>query len=198
VQLRAFQGDQVNVYDREFKNYYTAAINETDVVARARERVKLAEKDREPFFTRSVATAFEPAAGADNATALSKADYVLVYQARLGCGRCAGFLPELEKFYDRVKPAHPEFEAVFVSADFNADDMKKLEAREKLPGRAVAYDKRLEAAELGTLTQNGELLPLVYLYDKNGKLVTRNAGSGGKPSAEDVLAVLEKKLGEKK
>jgi len=38
VQLRAFQGDQVNVFDREFKNYYTAAINETDVVARARRR----------------------------------------------------------------------------------------------------------------------------------------------------------------
>src|SRR5260221_1876894 len=54
VQLRAFQGDQVNVFDREFKNYYTAAINETDVVARARERVKLPEKDREPVFVRSV------------------------------------------------------------------------------------------------------------------------------------------------
>lgn len=134
VQLRAFQGDQVNVYDREFKNYYTAAINETDVVARARERVKLPEKDREPFFLRSVAAAFEPASGSDNAGALSKADYVIVYQARLGCGRCAQFLPELEKFYERVKPAHPEFEAVFVSADFTADDMKKLEAREKLPG----------------------------------------------------------------
>src|SRR5262245_65692181 len=97
-----------------------------------------------------------------------------------------------------MKPPHPEFEAVFVSADFNAADMKKLQAREKLPGVAVAYDKRLEAAELGTLTQNGELLPLVYLYDRNGKMVTRNQGAGGKPSAEDVLAVLEQKLGQKK
>jgi hypothetical protein len=194
VLLRAFQGDQVNVFDREFKNYYTAAINETDVIARARERVKLPEKEREPFFGRSVAAACEAPAGGT----LPKADYVLVYQARLGCGRCAQFLPALEKFYDRMKPAHPEFEAVFVSADFNAGDMKTLQEREKLPGVAVAYDKRLEAAELGTLTQNGELLPLVYLYDRNGKMVTRCQGAGGKPTAEDVLAVLEKKLGEKK
>jgi hypothetical protein len=196
VVLRAIGGDQVSVYDREFKNYYPAAINETDVMARARERLKLPEAERQPFFGRSIAAALD--SGSSSTTgALPKSDYFIVYQARLGCERCAAFLPTLEKFYDRVKATHPEFEAVFVSADFNADDMKKLQAREKLPGCAVAYDRRLEAAELGTLTQNGELLPLVYVFDKNGKMVTRNAGAGGKPSAEDVLATLEKKLGEK-
>jgi hypothetical protein len=196
VLLRAFEGDQVNVCDRDLKTFYTAAINETDVIARARERLKLGENERDPFFVRSIAATLEPAAGAN--ADLSKADYVFVYQARLGCTRCAAFLPHLQEAYARLKPAHPEFEAVFVSQDFKAEDAKELAAKEKLPGRTVAYDRRLEAADLGTKTQNGDLLPLVFLYDRNGKLLARNQQAGGKPSAEDVLAMLEKKLGEKK
>jgi hypothetical protein len=197
VLLRTFQSDQVNVYDRDLKTFYTAAVNETDVIARARERLKLPEKDRGPFFVRSVGATLDPAGGSEKEGALSKSDYVLVYEARLECTRCAAFLPKLKEFYDRVKPAHPEFEAVFVSADLNAADAKKLAEREKLPGRAVPYDRRLEAADLGTQTQNGDLLPLVYLYDKSGNLVSRNQPNGGSPSAADILAVLEKKLGEK-
>ena len=46
--------------------------------------------------------------------------------------------------------------------------------------------------------QNGDLLPLVWLYDRNGKVVGRNQQAGGKPVAEDLLATLEKKLGEKR
>lgn len=195
VILRKFEGDQLNLYDRQLKNFFPAAVNETDVLARARERVKLAAPDRDPFFGRAVASALE--SGGDAKT-LAKSDYILVYQAKLGCTRCAAFLPELQTFYDRVKPAHPEFEAVFVSADPDAASAKQLAAKEKLPGRAVAFDKRLEAADLGTQVQGGELLPLVFLYDRDGKLVARNQPNGGKPSAEDVLAVLETKLGAKK
>jgi hypothetical protein len=195
VVLRKFDGDQLNLYDRQLKNFFPAAINETDVLARARERLKLAAGDRDPFFGRAVGAALE---GSSDPKALAKTDYVLVYQAKLGCTRCAAFLPELQAFYDKMKPAHPEFEAVFVSADPDAASAKQLAAKEKLPGRAVAFEKRLEAADLGTQVQGGELLPLVFLYDHDGKLVARNQPNGGKPSAEDVLAVLETKLGGKK
>ena len=194
VLLRAFENGQLNVYDREFQNYYTVALNETDAVARARDRAKLAAGERTPFFLRSVAATLQ--GGADDA--FQKNDYVLVYSARLDCTRCAAFLPKLKSFYERMKPAHPNFEVVFLSQDFKAEDAKALDAREHLPGRSVAYDKRLEAADLGTLVQNGSLLPLVWLYDRNGKLLGQNQASGGKPAAEDLLATLEKKLGEKR
>jgi hypothetical protein len=198
VQLRKFEGDQLSVYDREFKNYYPAAIHETDIVARARERLKLPEAERTPFFLRSVAATLQPSGDAARDAAISKADYVLVYEARLGCERCAQFLPQLKTFCERVKPVHPQFEVVFVSQDLNAQDAKALDEREHLPGRIVAYDKRLEAAELGTQTQNGDLLPLVWLYDRNGTVVGRNQQAGGKPAAADLLATLEQKLGEKR
>ena len=195
VILRKFEGGELNLYDRQLKNFFPAAVNETDVLARARERVKLPAGDRDPFFGRAVGAALE---GGGDAKTLAKSDYVLVYQAKLGCTRCAAFLPELQTFYDKMKPSHPEFEAVFVSADPDAASAKQLASKEKLPGRAVAFDKRLEAADLGTQVQGGELLPLVFLYDRDGKLLARNQPNGGKPSAEDVLAMLETKLGAKK
>jgi hypothetical protein len=195
VILRKFEGGELNLYDRQLKNFFTAAVNETDVLARARERVKLAAGERDPFFGRAVGAALD---GGGDAKTLAKSDYILVYQAKLGCTRCAAFLPELQAFYDKTKPSHPEFEAVFVSADPDAASAKQLAAKEKLPGRAVAFEKRLEAADLGTQVQGGELLPLVFLYDRDGKLLARNQPNGGKPSAEDVLAVLETKLGAKK
>jgi len=198
VQLRKFEGDQLNVFDREFKNYYTTAIHETDIIARARERLKLPEAERTPFFLRSVAATLEPSGDAKREAAIGKADYVLVYEARLGCTRCAAFIPQLKAFYERMQPTHPQFEVVFVSQDFNAEDAKALNERDKLPGRIVDYEKRLAAADLGTQTQNGDLLPLVWLYDRNGKVVARNQQAGGKPSAEDLLGTLEQKLGEKR
>ena len=94
-----------------------------------------------------------------------------------------------------MKPTHPNFEAVFYSDDKNAGDAREVFAHEKLPGRAIAYDRRVEAADLST-RQTGQLLPLVYLYDKSGKLVANNHPDGGSPSASDVLAMLEKKLAE--
>lgn len=88
------------------------------------------------------------------------------------------------------------FETVFYSEDKTAEDAHAVVASEKLPGRAIAYEKRLAAADLSE--QTGELLPLVYLFDRAGNLVTRNHPSDGSPSASDVLAVLETKLNEER
>ena len=59
------------------------------------------------------------------------------------------------------------------------------------PGR---FDRRFAAADLAE--QTGELLPLVYLYDRAGNMVARNSPNGGQPSATDILALLESKLAE--
>jgi hypothetical protein len=192
VALRVATIGHVELYDRELPDHFQAETFETNVLALARERMLLPQAQRDSFFVRSLAAALEPNAAASDAN-LAKADFVLVYRARLGCTRCAAFGPELAKFYERVKPAHANFETVFFSDDQSAEDAHKVFSDDKFPGRAVAYDRRLEAADLAT-AQQGQLLPLVYLYDRNGKLIAQNHPNGGKPSAADILGVLEKKL----
>ncbi|MFN0009016.1 MAG: TlpA family protein disulfide reductase [Planctomycetota bacterium] len=195
VILRTFQGGELELYDRNMADHFPASVHETDVLARARERLKLPEPERTPFFLRAQAAALQPTGDAKQDATFLESDYVLVYQARLGCGRCAQFVPKLREAYDRLRTAHKNFEVVWHSADFNVENAKKVLEEEKLPGRVVAYDKRLELADLGV--QNGDLLPLVYLFDRDGKLLLKNQGRGGAPTGEDVLAALEKELTKK-
>lgn len=191
VTLRSVTIGWVSLYDSELADHFQAEIFETDVIARARERLALPEPEREPFFVRAVAAALEPSKAAGELD-VAKTDYLLVYRARLGCPRCEAFAPELAGFYQRVKPEHPGFETVFYSEDKSAADARTMFANEKLPGRAIQFDQRFAAANLAE--QTGELLPLVYLYDRTGNMVARNSPNGGQPSAADVLAVLEAKL----
>ncbi len=193
VSLRSVSIGWVSLYDRELGDHFQAEVFETDVLARARERLTLPEAQREPYFVRALAATLEPSPTARDPE-LAHTDYVLVYRARLGCPRCAAFAPELARFYERVQREHPAFETVFYSEDKTAADAATVFAREKFPGRALRFDQRLAAADLAS--QSGELLPLVYLYDRSGALITRNGSNGGKPSATDVLAVLEAKLAE--
>jgi hypothetical protein len=192
VPLRGIAGDEVRLYDRQAKSHFTASIHETDVIKRARERMKLAEKDRRPYFLRAVEAAIEKDGkpGAENA--LAATDLLVVYRARKGCTRCAGFLPELKKLYEAQKPSHPGFEVVFLSADPSAELAHEYVAESKPPGYPIAYDRMLEAGELGSV--DAALLPIVSLYDRDGKLLARNDLNGGAPSAADMLAEIQKRL----
>jgi hypothetical protein len=190
--VRTLTPGWVNLFAPELGDHFQAEAFETDLVARARERLRLPESERAPFFVRSLAAALD--APPEDAAALVEAGYVLVYRARLGCTRCAAFAPELAAAYTRLRAADPRFEAVFYSDDRSAEDARAVMEREQLPGRALRFDRRLAAADLAS--RSGQLLPLVYLYDRAGTLISQNHPNGGSPGARDVLATLEAKLAE--
>ena len=192
VALRFFEGDQLSVYDRDVKNYYTVEPNETDLMPRARERMKQPEAERQPFFIRSVEAALDPAAGK---TSLGDADYVLVYAGRLGCTRCAAFAPQVKQFYEQAQASAPKgsrFELVFLSEDPNADAAKKYLAEAGLPGGAIVFERRLEVANLMALPL--QILPGFFVFDRAGNLIDRNHPNAGSPSASDVLAKFEARV----
>jgi hypothetical protein len=188
VALRFFEGEQLNVYDRELANYYTVAANETDVMAQARERLKLPADQRTPFFLRSLEAALEPRAGG-GAVSLTGADYVLVFAGRLGCTRCQAFAPQVKEFYAKAQagaPAGSRFELVLLPEDSNAESARRYVAELGLPGGVIAFDKRLEAAHL--MAQPLQILPGLFVFDRNGNVVARNDANAGRPSADEVLA----------
>ncbi len=193
VALRFFEGDLVSVYDREVANYYTVEPHETDLMARSRALLEVPEAERQPFFVRSLAAALD---APDPAVAkrLSEADYVLVYAGRLGCGRCSEFLPQLKDVYARLRTAPPaaKFEVVFLPEDANAQSAQKYVAEAQPPGGALAFDRRLEAANLMTIPL--QILPGLMVFDRNGTLIESNDPNGGSPSASDVLASFESRV----
>lgn len=192
VALRFFEGAQLAVYDRDVKNYYTVEPNETDLMARARDRMQQPEAEREPFFIRSVEAALDPAAGK---TSLGDADYVLVYAGRLGCTRCAAFAPSLKEFYKQAQAGAPDgsrFDLVFLSEDPDAEAARKYLAEAGLPGGAILFERRLEVANLMALPLT--TLPGFFVFDRAGNLIDRNHPNAGSPSAAEVLAKFEARI----
>jgi hypothetical protein len=192
VALRFFEGNSLSVYDREIANYYLVESNETNLMARARERLKLPEAERQPFFIRSIEAALDPAAGK---AALADADFVLVYAGRLGCTRCAAFAPGLKEFYQRAQAGAPQgsrFELVYLPEDSTADAARKYLSEAGLPGGAIAFERRLEVANLMTLPL--QTLPGLFVFDRAGNVVDRNHPDAGSPSAADVLAKFEARV----
>jgi len=195
VVLRDLQADGVWLADRKSGENFQAAVQETDLLQRARERLALPEGERRPFFVRSIEATIEKDGKIGAEGALADADLILVYKGRKGCGRCAQFLPELQQFYAKTKPEHPRFEVVFASQDATPELAREYLAEAKVPGLAIAQSRNVEAANLASIS--GQLLPTVLLFDKSGKLLARNHPNAGSPTAADMLKEVEKRLKER-
>jgi hypothetical protein len=189
VTLRFFEGEQLAVWDREVANYYTVDPQETDLLERSRAVLELPAEKRSPFFLRSLGATLEAPEG-ESAQRLAAAEYVVVYSARLGCGRCAQFLPQLKEFYG--KNAGAGFEVVFLSNDPDAQSAQRYLAESQPPGAAIRFDRRYEAANLLALPL--QTLPGLFVFDRNGNLLERNHPDAGQPSASDVLAKFQAQL----
>lgn len=188
VILRTFENGLLSVYDRVAKDHFQLEPQETDILTRARERVL--QPAGEPFFVRSVAAALEDSV--EGESPLSDAEYLLVYAGRRACPRCAAFVPELTDFLARAKTQYGGFEVLFYSQDTDAEEARAHAAEKRLPGRAIAFDRRFEAA--GLAGYSGQLLPLAFLFDRSGTLLARNHPNGGSPNAAGILADLENRL----
>lgn len=70
---------------------------------------------------------------------LPRAKYVALYFSAGWCGPCHQFTPELVKFYNELKPKHPEFEIVFVSRDRGQNTMEKYMSELNMPWPALRY-----------------------------------------------------------
>ncbi len=70
---------------------------------------------------------------------LPQAKYIALYFSAGWCRPCHQFTPELVKFYNEMKPKHPGFEVVFMSAGPGANAMEKYMSEMVMPWPAVRY-----------------------------------------------------------
>lgn len=94
---------------------------------------------------------------------LGKVKYFAFYKSASWCGPCRKFTPELVKFYNRIKPDHPEFEIIFVSHDQSKDAMKSYMADDKMPWPAFEFGKHKNA-----VSSFGNGIPCLIVTDAEG------------------------------
>jgi nucleoredoxin len=101
--------------------------------------------------------------------AVSHAKYIAFYYSAGWCGPCHKFTPDLVRFYNEMKPKHPEFEVVLISADNSSTDMQNYMAEMSMPWPALRWDavKWSKAEKLG-----GAGIPSLVVVDDQGKVVS--------------------------
>lgn len=127
-----------------------------------------------------------------NDQALEKKKLIALYFSARWCGPCRKFTPELVEYYNRVTPAHPEFEIVFVSADRSEPAMQAYMNDFQMPWPALQFDK--VAANTAIRKYAGQGIPCLVLLDGAGKVLSDSYAGGQYLGPQKVLADLDKMI----
>lgn len=122
---------------------------------------------------------------------LPKAKYIALYYSAGWCGPCHQFTPDLVKFYNEMKPAHPEFEVVFMSEDEGASAMEKYMGEMSMPWPAL----RFSAVKGSRLIKfAGPAIPCLVLLNEKGEVLSDSFVSGNYVGPHKVMDDLKKLL----
>lgn len=99
---------------------------------------------------------------------LNGVKYFALYFSASWCGPCRQFTPHFIREYRRLKAAHPEFEAVFLSADRSAGAMRDYMKDDAMPWLAVKFDQRTQ--EL--MSYSGPGIPCLVLVAADGRVLS--------------------------
>jgi nucleoredoxin len=129
-----------------------------------------------------------------NDQALDKKKLIGLYFSARWCGPCRKFTPELVEYYNRVTPAHPEFEIIFVSSDRSAPAMEAYMRDMQMPWPAVHFDKLASKESLRAYA--GSSIPCLVIIDAaTGQVVSDSYAGEQYLGPAKVLADLDRLFG---
>lgn len=119
--------------------------------------------------------------------------YIVFYRGSSTCPITRQFTPQLVKFYNQMKPQHPEFEIVYMMTESVADT-NKFAKELGFSWRAVEYESTATMPTAAAPISG--LLPQLIVMDRTGKVLA-NGSQATAPKALDQLTALLNKPAQK-
>ncbi len=125
-------------------------------------------------------------------TKLANAKYFAVYYSASWCGPCRAFTPKLVEWYKKTKPAHPEFELIFVSSDNSEKEMEEYMIADAMPWPALVLAKK--KTNKSVTRYAGQGIPCLVFIDAEGGVLSNSYEGTTYVGPHKVLADIDKTL----
>lgn len=123
---------------------------------------------------------------------LPKAKFIALYFSAGWCGPCHKFTLDLVKFYNEMKPSHPDFEVVFMSEDQGSSAMEKYMSETSMPWPALRFSAVKQSRSL--VKYAGPAIPCLVLLNEKGEVLSDSFVSGNYVGPHKVMNDLKKLL----
>jgi nucleoredoxin len=188
----AVEPDGVKLYSREHNSSLYADLGQTDVIARARERVLLEPARRPSRIAAALAGTLVDARGEPWKASIADAKVFLLYYGASWCGPCRQFSPSLVEFAKASATSHPELAIVLMSNDEKDADMRAYMQDEEMPWPGVPLAKvRASPVLIGYAAGS---IPHLVAVDRHGKVLASAVKNGRYVGPKQALADLERVL----
>ena len=176
------------VMAEKFRTTYDVAPQATDLLAQARKFVE--DKNGAPS---RVAGELEGklvnsvTGKPESLDAASQPRYIVLFRGSSTCSITRKFTPALVKYYDEMKPKHPEFEIVYIMTE-SPEDTGKFAKELGFTWRAVEYATTARMPITGK--PFGDLLPQLVVMDSTGKVLANGIQNTAPAALERLDALL--------
>jgi len=120
--------------------------------------------------------------------------YYAIYYSAQWCPPCHAFTPKLVDWYNRFKPAHHNFELIFVSYDNDEASMLDYMKEMSMPWPALEYEY-VKHDGSGIEKYAGDGIPDLVLIDSDGNLLADSYQNGTYVGPQSAVDDIERIVG---
>jgi thiol-disulfide isomerase/thioredoxin len=196
VILMGVEGGQLLVATERFNTSFDLDARQTDLLPQARQFAQNKSGAPGRFLEELEGKLVNPTNGAPAPLdANSLPNYLVFYRGAGWCGPCREFSPSLIKSYQKLKPAHPEFEVIFISDDKSPTELRNYAKEVGFSWPTLTSNRYKELHIINPMF--GQSIPQLVVTDRHGKVLIDSGKIDRLVALQKLEVLLKESTGQK-